>query len=651
MTDLGTTHNILLLDFLKQVLGLANDPARAKAAVCEQLRQLAAARMVLVVDETDGDTEPRFIIQPQHRRDQVTAAMVTAFRRFMRPFPQPHFWQRSSGATDAEMTSHDVGNCLSMPLVAADKAMGTVLIFDCSLTDNLPSIKETLEMLSGALGLILRNAKSHREAEKMVEERTQELRVSGERLKLAASAGEIGIWDWDIVNNVLIWDESMYRLYGIREKDFGGAYEAWSQALHPEDRYSTEAEIQAALHGEREYTPEFRIVRPDGTVRHLQAASKTYRDASGRPVRMIGTNIDISERKRNEAVIAARLHLAQFAVTHSMDELLEETLNEVEKLTGSLIGFYHLVDADQKSLTLHAWSTRTKAHFCTAAGAGSHYDIAQAGVWVDCIAQRRPVIHNDYASLPHRKGMPAGHAQVIRELVIPVLRGERINAILGIGNKPNDYTEKDIEIVSLLADFSWEIAERKRSEEALRFKNTLLATQQEAAIDGILVVDEHGAMISFNRRFTEMWAIPPDVVAAQSDAVALQSVLDRLVAPEEFRGKAQHLYAHRTETSRDEILLKDGRIFDRYSAPMCGDDGTYYGRVWYFRDITEDKQKEEQIKEQLDELRRWQEATLGREDRVQEIKREVNELCRRLGEPVRYPSQEAGAADSGETGA
>jgi PAS domain S-box-containing protein len=137
------------------------------------------------------------------------------------------------------------------------------------------------------------------------------------------------------------------------------------------------------------------------------------------------------------------------------------------------------------------------------------------------------------------------------------------------------------------------ITERKRAEEELEFKNLILATQQEVSIDGILVVDERGAMISHNRRFVDMWGITPEVVASKSDELALQSVLDKLIDPESFLARVKHLYAHKKEKSREEIALSDGRIFDRYSAPMSGADGKYYGRVWYFRDITEQKRAEE----------------------------------------------------------
>ena len=142
-----------------------------------------------------------------------------------------------------------------------------------------------------------------------------------------------------------------------------------------------------------------------------------------------------------------------------------------------------------------------------------------------------------------------------------------------------------------------DITERKRAEEALQFRNILLSTQQEASIDGILVVDENGKIISSNRQFADMWGIPSDIVAFGSDERALQSVMNKLANPEEFLNKVKHLYKARNETSRDEIALKDGRTFDRYSAPMFGPDKRYYGRVWYFRDLTERKQTEEKLRQ------------------------------------------------------
>ncbi len=180
---------------------------------------------------------------------------------------------------------------------------------------------------------------------------------------------------------------------------------------------------------------------------------------------------------RAEAMVQVRYQLLEFATMHTVDELLQYALDEVCRLSESPVGFYHFVDPDQQALTLQAWSTRTLQEFCRAETHGRHYDVEQAGVWADCIRTRVPVIHNDYAGLPNKKGLPAGHAPVMRELVVPVNRDERIVAVLGVGNKAVDYTDKDAEEVLYLADVTWEIIDTRRAQQELKHANELLQTQ------------------------------------------------------------------------------------------------------------------------------------------------------------------------------
>lgn len=140
-----------------------------------------------------------------------------------------------------------------------------------------------------------------------------------------------------------------------------------------------------------------------------------------------------------------------------------------------------------------------------------------------------------------------------------------------------------------------DITDRKNYENTLNLQNILLTTQQETTLDGILVVDEKGTIMSYNRRFVEQWGISKEVMATKSEEKALQSILEKLAEPSEFMDKVKYLYDNPLERGRDEILLNDGRIFDRYSAPMFGKNGKYYGRVWYFRDITEQRKIEEEL--------------------------------------------------------
>lgn len=151
--------------------------------------------------------------------------------------------------------------------------------------------------------------------------------------------------------------------------------------------------------------------------------------------------------------------------------------------------------------------------------------------------------------------------------------------------------EMAADISFALDNFTREV-ERQRAQEEIKYKNTILQTQLETSLDAILVVDENGKITSYNQNFIDLWRLSPQLVAARVDAPVLQAVVEQVVNSEAFAARVQYLVEHRDDKSYDEIPLIDGRIIDRYSSPATGVDGKYYGRVWYFRDITGRKQAE-----------------------------------------------------------
>src|SRR5207244_2813497 len=127
-----------------------------------------------------------------------------------------------------------------------------------------------------------------------------------------------------------------------------------------------------------------------------------------------------------------------------------------------------------------------------------------------------------------------------------------------------------------------------------RVTEALLSSQAEAGIEGVLVVSSDGAIISFNSQLAEMWSIPQDLLESR-DADALLGWVTRLVEdPESFAARVRHLRAYREESGRDEIRLADGRVFDRWTAPLMGDDAIYRRRAWYFRAVSDLKQAQEE---------------------------------------------------------
>lgn len=145
----------------------------------------------------------------------------------------------------------------------------------------------------------------------------EELRQTSERFRMAADAAGIGVWEWDLVDRRIYWDERMYRLYGVDRSASGDLTSYWSRSLHPDDRERTERDLSMALSGEGTFDSEFRIVKPDGEVRYLQASASVQCDSAGKPLRIAGINFDITERRHLEESIKASEETFRQAMEHA----------------------------------------------------------------------------------------------------------------------------------------------------------------------------------------------------------------------------------------------------------------------------------------------------------------------------------------------
>jgi len=139
-----------------------------------------------------------------------------------------------------------------------------------------------------------------------------------------------------------------------------------------------------------------------------------------------------------------------------------------------------------------------------------------------------------------------------------------------------------------------DITGRRQAEEDLRESEIKLNVILQSTADGILAIDGNGKVIKTNKRFAELWRIPQPLIDSGDDEALIAVVLDQLTNPEEFIAKVKKLY-HTTVEDLDYLYFKDGRTFERFSAPMVMNDSSI-GRVWSFRDITEQKQAEDELK-------------------------------------------------------
>jgi PAS domain S-box-containing protein len=144
-----------------------------------------------------------------------------------------------------------------------------------------------------------------------------ELREKEERLALATAQNGMGIWDWNLQTKEMICDDAMYALYHVRREDSPDTEQAWRAALHPDDHERSILAVEDAIAGIKPFDTEFRVIWPSGEIRHIKALAKVFRDEHGNPVRMLGTNMDITERKMAEA---RRDQLSE-AVKHSAEAI------------------------------------------------------------------------------------------------------------------------------------------------------------------------------------------------------------------------------------------------------------------------------------------------------------------------------------------
>jgi PAS domain S-box-containing protein len=357
------------------------------------------------------------------------------------------------------------------------------------------------------------------------------------------------------------------------------------------------------------------MVRRDGKPFWASATVRVVRDDAGRVLIHQGFLSDISERKRAALTMAARDRLQNLARSGTLTELLRGTLVEAEELTGSRIGFFHFFEDDQSTIVLQTWSDRTIRENCTAApSAGTHYPVSQAGVWADCVHTRAPVIHNDYAALPHRRGLPEGHAPILREMVVPVQRDGRIVAILGVGNKPTDYGAEDLDVLTSLADLAWDIAERKRAEETLLESEERYRRITECLTDYLYTVRVEGGRA--------VQTVHSPACVAVTGFTAEEFAADpylwiNMVLPEDqdkVREQArQVLKEGRADPVEHRIILKDGQrrwvsntIVVRLNSR--GELAAYDGLI---KDITERKNMDQALRESEARVRNKLDALLS----------------------------------------
>ena len=358
--------------------------------------------------------------------------------------------------------------------------------------------------------------------------------------------------------------------------------------LHPEDLATIYQEKDDELikrGGHQRY--QTKISTGTG-IREVILDKAAFSDETAETAGMIGAILDITENRRYENLLAARLRLSEFSINNPIRELLRKVLDETETLSESTVSFFHFVQADQKTLSLQMWSTNTLDKGCqTNMFENEHYSIEQAGVWCDCIRERRPIIHNDYNSLTHRKELPEYHVPITRQLVVPVFRDNRIVAVLGIGNKQHLYTDEDVRLVHEMANLAWDLIQKKQAEEAKKDSEERYRSIMEAMEDEIYICSEN---------YTIEYANPAMIRRIGTDIIGKKCYSALYNTDHVCHGCINSLIQAGDSVSKETKDPITGKIYHVTNAPLYQNDGSVV-KLTVFRDISDIRNMEDHLQQ------------------------------------------------------
>ncbi|MFA4877318.1 MAG: PAS domain S-box protein [Methanoregula sp.] len=332
--------------------------------------------------------------------------------------------------------------------------------------------------------------------------------------------------------------------------------------VHPDDRDRMKQAFDEVVNRANSGIPtEFRILHADGHYVDVESIANNLLaipEIDG----IVVTTRPITERKRAEEALRERERTLRIN-----DERLR--MAQVIGQTGSW---------EYSLATNTIWGSEEGLRIFGFAAQAGDFPIED----IEACIQERDRVHQALVDL-----ITSGKEYNIEYTINPA-DGSLPKVIHSVARLKRDTEGNPVRVLGVIQD----VTEQNRVNDELSFKNAILSTQQEASPDGILIVDENGKILNYNRKFITLWNIPDEILASGLDEPVLQYVVGQLADKEAFLSRVRYLYEHKDEKSFEELYLRDGRVLERYSAPMLGEYGKYYGRVWYFRDISGRRQAE-----------------------------------------------------------
>ena len=308
------------------------------------------------------------------------------------------------------------------------------------------------------------NTELNKNLGKAVIRKTKELYESESQFRSAFETTALGMFLLSPNGNFMKVNESLSTMTGYDR------IELISNPINSIICHSTiddfEQQIKNLKHNNQNYcVSEIKFIHKSGLPIWIFLSVSKILDRNNTILYFVGQAFEITKRKISEDTMKASLTINKMLDNNSINEIMNYSIETAAQVTNSKIGYFHFLSEDEKIINIQTWTKETKLT-CKIPDK-EHLPIDKAGIWIECIKMRLPVMHNDYEFMPNKKGLPSGHIPLKNHLSVPVFEKEKIVAIIGVGNKSGDYTEFDIRQLQLIAENAWHIMQRKHSEKTI----------------------------------------------------------------------------------------------------------------------------------------------------------------------------------------
>ncbi len=332
----------------------------------------------------------------------------------------------------------------------------------------------------------------------------EELREGKARIRALIETIPELVWLKDLNGAYLSCNRKFERLYGVPESEVIGKTAADFVSIEDAHAYEEKDKLVIST-GESCVSEETVIFADDNHTEILESIRTPMFDSNGKLIGVLGVARDISERKKNEELMAlhakrteALLELPKVAEKVTETEFMQRGLEFMEDLTQSCISFVHFFHDDEQGLELISWSRRTLTDYCQVVH-DNHYPLRNAGIWADAARTKKVAVFNDYENYSAKKGLPEGHAKLTRFISLPIIENGKVVMLAGVGNKLEDYNELDVETMELIADEMWRIIQRQRSQQEL----SKLAQAVEQSPESIVITNLEAEIEYVNQAFVD----------------------------------------------------------------------------------------------------------------------------------------------------